>query len=110
MALKWISSRTLLFKAVVERKGTPEDSEVEAKPDDGNEGQAKGSKTREQAVYLTLGERHIGLYGRALSFPVDVDHDKTTARLNAGVLRLAVPKVEAGKHVHKIVSVENDGK
>ena len=61
-------------------------------------------------MYLTLGERRLGLYARAFNFPVDVDHEKTTAGLKAGVLRITVPKVEDAKKVDKTVNVENENK
>ena len=123
--LKWVSSRTLLVQAVVERKGTPEDDvgpaseAVEGNGDGGavkrendiGKQQGKSSESKkQQMVFLTLAERRIGLYGRALDFPVDVDHDATTAKLSAGVLRLTVRKVEEEKKMDKTVSVENEGK
>lgn len=128
--LRWISSRTLLVKAVIERKATPEDgikatteekNETVSKPkeevddnnnsnkiDDNEEQVNKSAENKEKAVYLTLGERRLGPYGRAFGFAVDVDHEKTTARLCAGLLSLTIPKVEEGKNVPKVVSVENE--
>ncbi len=121
--LKWVSSRTLLVQAVVERKGTPEDDVGPAsEAGDGDGGavkqeadidkqQGKGSESKkQQRVFLTLAERRIGLYGRALDFPVDVDHDATTAKLSAGILMLTVRKVEEEKKIDKTVSVENEGR
>ncbi|KIW85648.1 hypothetical protein Z517_01040 [Fonsecaea pedrosoi CBS 271.37] len=55
------------------------------------------------APHLTLSERQIGEMVRAFNFPVDVDRDNTHAKLDAGLLRIVVPKVtEHGeaKHIH----------
>jgi len=129
MKLRWISLNTLLLKAFVERKGTPED-EVTSKEDDtgptkeleeavvaekspeiDDKDQAKSSvEKKEPAIYLTLCERRVGLYTRAFHFPVDVNHEKTTAGLKAGVLRITVPKVEEAKQVNKTVSLENNSR
>ena len=127
MRLRWISSRTLLVKAVVERKPTPEDevtpsegyvgptkeeaAAVAQVPEIAGKDQVKSSEEKkEPAVYLTLSERHLGLYARAFNFPVDVDHGKTRAGLKAGVLRITVPRVQEADKVDKTVSVETDSK
>ncbi|KAI9737117.1 MAG: hypothetical protein M1834_000708 [Cirrosporium novae-zelandiae] len=41
---------------------------------------------------LLLGERKIGVYHRTLSFPIDVDSTRLKAELEAGLLRIVVPK------------------
>lgn len=127
ITLRWIGSRTLLVKAAVERKGTPEDevapkegsvgppqrdaAAAAQKPEADNKAQIKSSADEKTpAVYLTLGERHIGLYGRAFDFPVNVDREKTTAELKAGVLRITVPKAEDMYKFEATVSVDNKGK
>ncbi|KAJ9607813.1 hypothetical protein H2200_007892 [Cladophialophora chaetospira] len=43
--------------------------------------------------HLTIHERLIGEMLRGFTFPVDVDRDTTHAKLDAGVLRIVVPKV-----------------
>jgi HSP20 family molecular chaperone IbpA len=43
--------------------------------------------------HLTIHERLVGEMIRAYSFPVDVDRDSTHAKLEAGILRVVVPKV-----------------
>jgi HSP20 family molecular chaperone IbpA len=121
ITLKWISTRTLLLRAVVRRTTTPED-EIEVKRNVGQtsatpttevtqnkmkDGKARSKSNEEiQPIYMTLGERRIGAYGRAFNFPVDVNHESTTAKLDAGVLRITVPKVETASRVDKKVTVE----
>ncbi|KAK5203156.1 hypothetical protein LTR96_011003 [Exophiala xenobiotica] len=126
MKLRWIGSNTLLLEAVVGRQRTPEDevarednssqpTEEEAAmgtqaAEVDNKDQIETWEKKEPAVYLTLNERPLGLYARAFNFPVDVHHEKTTAKLNAGLLRITVPKMEEAKQVDKTVKVENDGR
>lgn len=61
--------------------------------------------------HLTVHERHIGELLRAFNFPVDVDRDNTHAKLDAGLLRIIVPKVEheLTDHVHVPVRIHDDG-
>ncbi|RMZ76737.1 hypothetical protein DV737_g4702, partial [Chaetothyriales sp. CBS 132003] len=120
LTLRWIGSRSLLVKAVVNRKPTPEDEAEQtskgelAKEDpaarEGKKGVNAAAANTEQKVFLTINERRIGLYGRSFTFGVDVDHDKTIAKLEAGVLKLTVPKVEEEKKVDKTVKVEKEVK
>jgi HSP20 family molecular chaperone IbpA len=42
--------------------------------------------------YLIVGERKIGSFRREFHFPVDVDVKKVEARLEAGLLRIHVPR------------------
>ena len=126
MKLRWISSRTLLLKASLRRKGTAEDEVVlkEGYVQSANNDAAVAAQThevdnkdqvksaeeqKEPAVYLTLGERHLGLNVRAFNFPVDVDHEKTKANLKAGILRITVPKTDEVQKVDRTISVENHG-
>ena len=121
MTLKWLGSRTLLLKVTVTRAPTPEDGlplkkteedtsgtakDEAAHPDKKHEKQGEKPADEAQSVYLTLGERRVGTYGRAFNFPVDVDHDATTAKLHAGLLRLTVPKLAADSKIDKKVSVQ----
>ena len=112
MTLKWLGSRTLLLRATVTRTATPEDdstvkqSENDAAVSTKDEATEHDKKHGNHNVYLTLGERHIGTFGRAFNFPVDVDHGGVTAKLAAGVLRLTVPKLPEGSKFEKKVSVQ----
>ncbi|RMZ89686.1 hypothetical protein DV736_g3076, partial [Chaetothyriales sp. CBS 134916] len=117
LTIRWIGSRTLLVKAFVNRKPTSEDevektrngepAKEELAAGEGKKGVKVAAPKTEQKVFLTMSERRIGHYGRALGFGVDVDHDKSVAKLEAGILRLTVPKVEEDKKVDKTVKVEN---
>jgi HSP20 family molecular chaperone IbpA len=42
--------------------------------------------------YLVVGERKIGSFRREFHFPVDIDVKKVEARLEAGLLRIYVPR------------------
>lgn len=53
-------------------------------------------------------ERLIGDVLRAFNFPVDVDRDSTTAKLDAGLLRVIIPKVEHEQIEHVQVPVEHE--
>ena len=110
----WISARTLLVKALIERPEVP--GEAKGKAVGGTETPTRGGASTPKLgkvgedVYLTVGERHVGVYGRALGFQVDVNHDKTTASLRAGILTLVVPKLEEEKRLDKKVEVTTAGK
>ncbi|KAM0705458.1 hypothetical protein Q7P35_006817 [Cladosporium inversicolor] len=43
-------------------------------------------------LYLLIGERRIGTFRREFHFPVDVDMEHLEAKLEAGLLRVKVPK------------------
>jgi len=58
-------------------------------------------------VHLTVHGRAIGYFQRAFNFPVDVERDKTTANLDAGLLRLTVPKVWHERVEHKSVMIDS---
>lgn len=51
-----------------------------------------GDAEKERPVYLILGERRIGSFRRIFTFPVEVEHDSMTAKLEAGLLRIKVMK------------------
>ncbi|KIW95316.1 uncharacterized protein Z519_03900 [Cladophialophora bantiana CBS 173.52] len=58
--------------------------------------------------HLTVHERQVGEMIRAYNFPVDVDRDNTHAKLDAGLLRIVVPKVmEHGeaRHIHVPIKI-----
>ena len=47
---------------------------------------------QERPVYVVLGERRIGSFRRLFTFPVEVEHESMTAKLEAGLLRIMVMK------------------
>jgi HSP20 family molecular chaperone IbpA len=50
------------------------------------------TNTDEYPPYLVVGERKIGSFRREFHFPVDVDVKKVEAKLEAGLLRIRVPR------------------
>ena len=47
---------------------------------------------QERPVYVVLGERRIGSFRRLFTFPVEVEHESMTAKLEAGLLKIRVMK------------------
>merc|ERR1712000_423650 len=62
----------------------------------GDEATKKAEAAAKKEPHLTVHERQIGDMMRAFNFPVDVDRDNTHAKLDAGLLRVTVPKVMHG--------------
>jgi HSP20 family molecular chaperone IbpA len=56
----------------------------------------KAESAAKKEPHLTVDERQIGDMMRAFNFPVDVDRDNTHAKLDAGLLRVTVPKMMHG--------------
>ncbi|ETN39094.1 uncharacterized protein HMPREF1541_05316 [Cyphellophora europaea CBS 101466] len=122
MTLKWVSTRTLLLRALVKGEDggvKTEEAEAEKKEEEEmvkkegeeekpeNEANGEEAKPKEDPGYfMTVHERKTGVYGRAFNFPVDVSHDGATAELEAGVLKILVPKIldreRVDKEVHKV--------
>ncbi|KIW67290.1 hypothetical protein PV04_06555 [Phialophora macrospora] len=75
-----------------QQNGEPAPTTEEAEPEPEPEPEAK-TKPKLLAPHLTVHERLVGEMIRAYSFPVDVDRDATHAKLEAGILRVVVPKV-----------------
>ena len=46
----------------------------------------------ERPVCVVLGERRIGSFRRLFTFPVEIEHESMTAKLEAGLLRIRVMK------------------
>jgi len=124
LRLRWTTLRSLLVKSSIHRPEIPETEHHGEAPSTAPEvtTATEPAKATEEAPpagtatkpkepvkiepHLTVHERQIGDHIRAFNFPVDVDRDKTTARLEAGLLRIIVPKVEHERieHVHVPVS------
>ncbi|KAK4938842.1 hypothetical protein LTR10_020748 [Elasticomyces elasticus] len=68
-----------------------------AEPAQSKECHVNGSSQIKKEAHLTVHERPIGDVMRAFSFPVDVDRDETHAKLDAGLLKIIVPKSVHGK-------------
>jgi len=67
-----------------------EESQVQVAP---NPPPKASQKPKLHEPHLTIHERLIGDMVRGFTFPVDVDRDNTHAKLDAGILRIVVPKV-----------------
>ncbi|KAL6244446.1 hypothetical protein RBB50_008688 [Rhinocladiella similis] len=132
--LRWTSTRTLLVTSKITRPEIPasemlfdpdtegilEPTPTPAQPAPTEEGREErpvegGEAKKEEAPvkvepHLTVHERQIGDYMRAFNFPVDVDRDETHAKLDAGLLKIIVPKLVHGDAISRHVSVNvHDG-
>lgn len=123
--LKWTGARSLFVDATIQRPALPEEavdasrhSEPETtKAEDGKEetkdvkkdNKEKKEKKQTKTVHLLRHERKIGEFARGFNFPVDVDQDKTVAKLAYGVLTITVPKKEKDQEEHKDVEIEHAG-
>lgn len=68
------------------------ESDKKKKKKSKGKGKKKSTKKEEKKVHFLKKERKIGEMARAFNFPVDVDQDKTVAKLAYGVLSVVVPK------------------
>ena len=83
--------------------GATEPPKAASIPSTGDNKQSHGKKN---APHLVVSERAIGYFARNFNFPVQVDYQKMKATLNAGLLRLEVPKKLADEPVSHEVKVE----
>jgi len=67
-------------------------------------GQLEQSKEDRDKHYYRV-ERSFGSFQRTLSLPDDADVDQIVARLDRGVLRLEIPRVEAGNTEVRKISI-----
>ena len=92
---QWTAASTLIVSGQNARPG-----ESTNKPSDQN---SIKSTDDEHTPCMVVGERKIGGFRRILTFPGIVESEKMTAKLDAGVLSLNVPK-------HKQYVPKGDGK
>lgn len=111
IALNWTSWRSLVVAGTIFRSWGPKttlelDSASNSKSEKGDAvgevrldaeapKDAKDKADAENAQlppFLVIGERRIGSFRREFHFPVDVEVEKVEARLEAGLLRIKVPK------------------
>lgn len=133
IVLKWTAQTTLYLEANIKRQPTPEEVEAEKQQQQGGRalspsperpsGESSGSDAKDgsnkkkhaakppKPVHNIKRERRVGRYARAFAFPVAVDQDKITAKLEYGILTITVPKKEADKAEaeHKHVDIEHTG-
>jgi HSP20 family molecular chaperone IbpA len=88
LKIQWLDSTTLRVKGEIEKAeqaGTSDDKAVD-------EHSEEHSKAREWP-YVVIGERRLGTFERRFTFPTQtVEADKITAKLEAGLLTLKIPK------------------
>lgn len=90
---EWISLRRLVVSGSVGRPGSVPAVEQEGETGTRDaHGDFKPPKPHEP--YLLVGERRIGPFRRNFYFPADVEMEKMSAKLEAGLLRLRIPKRE----------------
>lgn len=118
VTLRWTSWRSLIIAGTTFRPGDHDNEktmeqdtnnggvnnrtakiglDVKALKDAQNGGPDKGSagsltEDGHLPPYLLIGERRIGTFRREFHFPVDVDMEHLEAKLEAGLLRVKVPK------------------
>lgn len=87
-------------------KAAPANSETKGAADDSPSTKKPEDHEHKHPFHLTVGERNIGHNSRAFHFPVDVEREKMTAKLAAGLLRLEVPKRHHEKVPHHEIDVQ----
>lgn len=128
--LKWTGTRSLFVDASIYRQPLPEEtvevassstspsssaaaaaesnssSETDKKKEDKKD---KKKEKKEKSVHFLKRERKTGEFARAFNFPVDIEQDKTVAKLAYGILSITVPKKEKEQEDHKDVEIEHAG-
>ncbi|KAK3645631.1 Heat shock 70 kDa protein 1A [Elasticomyces elasticus] len=122
--LDWTSSRSFVLSGSVHRPGTAE--VVESGMDDaatsipkkstgyernGSVGHKPNAKEEVQAPglpHLLAGERRVGFFKRVFTLPCEVDVEKVSAKLEAGLLSLKVPKHQSAKGKGSITIISAD--
>lgn len=103
--IQWTSSRTFVVEGSITRPGIEGES-ASAGPSNATNGQAKATEEKpadsstNTAAHdndIILSERLTGKYVRNFDFPVDVDIKGMKAKLEAGLLRIRVPKKKTEK-------------
>lgn len=95
ISVHWTSNKSLVISGNINRPPWDKESETSVPAESTGTRSKHGeykSPFHPEPPYLLVGERKIGAFRRVLNFPVEVDMDKMTARLEAGLLRLKVPK------------------
>jgi HSP20 family molecular chaperone IbpA len=107
--ITWTSFKSLVVAGATFRSWEPKKAKVDPdaadpseKPGNGvgldvkalkeAQDKAEEASSDEWPPYLVVGERKIGSFRREFHFPVDIDVKKVEARLEAGLLRIYVPR------------------
>ncbi|KAK0773020.1 hypothetical protein LTR91_026074 [Friedmanniomyces endolithicus] len=109
--LQWISPRGFVLTGDVRRPGEIDPTDLkDSKPIQKNAqvnayGRNGSGGAHETAIlpdfhavpHLLTGERRVGFFKRIFTLPIEVAADKVTAKLEAGLLSLRVPKHQAAR-------------
>lgn len=90
---QWTSSKTLIVSGEIERPAYGQQKKTTSTAG-GERNIPATDDDEEEPPYVLVGERRIGSFKRLFTFPVDVDTEKLTAKLDAGLLCITVPKKE----------------
>lgn len=112
--VQWKTTRTILVSTHVERPPIEEETPTEDQNPDSEKKEANGElnskpweeKARQIKEHMTVHERSIGVKGRAFDFPVQVICDEATATLEAGLLRIRIPKATQERGSHEPVEIK----
>jgi len=66
----------------------------------------KEEEKEESDKHYKKSEFHYGEFSRTVYFPNEIDTDKTTAKLEHGILKIKAPKIQAEKDKTKKLTVE----
>ncbi|TGZ76471.1 HSP20-like chaperone, partial [Ascodesmis nigricans] len=90
--IEFADDRNMMIRGRISRSAPKTTSEqpVEEKRRSLNPTSVQEEQKEERKIWLS--ERTFGAFQRSFSFPTPVDLDKTQATLEAGVLRIMVPK------------------
>ena len=66
----------------------------------------KEEEKEENTKSYRKSEFRYGEFSRSVYFPMDIDVEKTNAKLEHGILKITAPKLEAEKKTNKKLTVE----
>jgi HSP20 family molecular chaperone IbpA len=118
VTVKWTSTSSLVVVGTVERptwgkqkQGMKEQqpaAPIVASPEKDVDRKSHASESYQEDESLVVGERRLGPFRRYVNFPIEVESGGVTAKLEAGLLSLRVPKAKhlMPKHDVKIEIME----
>ena len=66
----------------------------------------KEAENEENTKSYRKSEFRYGEFSRAVYFPIDIDVEKTTAKLEHGILKITAPKIQAEKSHNRKLTIE----
>ncbi|KAK8216907.1 hypothetical protein M8818_001870 [Zalaria obscura] len=109
LSVHWTTSRSLIISGDVSRPDEPTTTGPSTTGDGGEKGETQDgaeAKDKPHKPVLLIGERRIGPFRRIVTFPDEVETDKVTAHLEAGLLKIRVPKKDPIPVVNRKVDVK----